>query len=62
MEVPIEIMLTGKIAALIERAIANPKTTLAGISAIAAALWPHHAMTIAAVVTGLGLIFAQDSK
>ena len=48
----------------------SPRTTLAGIGAIVAAVgaaiaaWPNPdwAATVTAVMAGLGLIFAKDSK
>jgi hypothetical protein len=53
-------------ASLLERAIAflrrNPKSTLAGLAAIAAAFWPERTAQISSIAAGVGLILASDAK
>jgi hypothetical protein len=40
----------------------NPRSTLAGLTAIAGAFWPAHTAQIAAIAGGLGLILAADAQ
>jgi hypothetical protein len=40
----------------------NPKSTVAGLAAIAAVLWPAHTVQIASIAAGIGLILAGDAK
>lgn len=47
---------------VLRNALKSPRTTIAGLAAIACALFPHHTSTIAGIATGLGLIFAADAE
>jgi hypothetical protein len=40
----------------------NPKSTLAGLAAIAAAFFPEYTSKISAIAAGVGLILAADGK
>jgi len=40
----------------------NPRSTVAGLAAIAAAFWPAHTVQISAIAAGIGLICAGDAK
>ena len=53
--------IKGQLRALGLRALDNPKTSIAGVFAILAALLPAHAREIAEIAAGFGLIFAQDA-
>jgi hypothetical protein len=50
------------IARLWQFAIRNPRTTIAGLAAIAAALSPVHSKQVAEIAAGIGLILSADSK
>jgi hypothetical protein len=43
-------------------ASANPKSSLAGLAAIGAALFPSHTAQIGSIAAGIGLILAADAK
>ena len=42
--------------------VANPKSSLAGLAAIAAALSPGHTAQISSIAAGIGLILSADAK
>lgn len=50
------------LARLLRMALENPKSTIAGLAAIAAAFWPAHTVQISAIAAGVGLILAGDAK
>jgi hypothetical protein len=43
-------------------ALANPKSSLAGLAAIAASLFPGHTAQISSIAAGIGLILSADAK
>lgn len=48
-----------RVAGLLAR---NPKSTIAGLAAIAAAFCPSHTAQISAIAAGVGLILAGDAQ
>jgi hypothetical protein len=47
---------------LVQRALASPKTTVAGLAVIAASFSPAHAAAISTVAGAVGLILSADAR